>query len=348
MRKKVVQTAQQSSRTFIPRFVTVVVSFFFTCPGFSTSPLLTTWFPLPASPSCKRIEPIRMQEYDISDAVLKQRLGEIRTALQNRNAVALAALFHPRLQMQTEMIAKVLETEANTVGQRHEISDYQLWALRPQEKDHNEVQCEEEPIVIKTLYGYPLQMAYWVQSSGNEDLGRFFMLLVQDRTTWRIGAFRFQRWTYMKKEAEGWMAAAALSDQQKKPLEAFFARELAQKLLAGETLFTLPQVAGWQSLQAQRFPKAELDARVQKSLAPAAPVYIAPALSPKGHALLLRFVMEKEWSSLEIRAHCEKVTASILNDPDFSFLQGVRCGYLFPREVKDQDGIMGSVYVERK
>jgi hypothetical protein len=171
--------------------------------------------------------------------------------------------------------------------------------------------------------------------------------LVHDRTTWRIGAFRFQRWTYLKKEAEGWAAAAAVSDKEKKPVLAFFQMDLAQKLLAGETLFTLPYPESWKVLQERLLPKAQFEDRIQSCLGAEKPVYIAPALSAKGHSLLLRFVIEKEWTSLQTRAHCEKVAAALNNAPDFSFLQGVRCGYLFSNEPQDQDGKMGSVYVER-
>ena len=343
MRKKGVPIVQLSKRVL----ASMVASFLFSLPALANPALLATWFPLPSSPGCNSIEPKRMHEYEIADPVLVRRLGEIRTAIQERNAIALTALFHPRLQMQAEKVVQVFQVEESTVGARHEVSDYELWALRPQEKDHNQIQCESEPIVINTLYGYPLQMAYWVQSSGSEDLGRFFMLLVQDRTTWRIGAFRFQRWTYLKKNAEGWAAAADLAGAQKKPLEAFFQRDLAQKLLAGETLFTLPAVQSWKELQERTFSTAMFEAQVQKNLGAEKPLYIAPALSPNGHSLLLRFEIKEEWASTKIRAHCAEIAGRALKAPAFSFLQGVRCGYLFPGEPAAQDGKLGSVYVER-
>ncbi len=342
MRKKAVQIARLSDV-----FLMVSLAFAHCASGATAPDLLSTWFPLATSPSCKPLTPTRLNTYDIADSQLTQLLQDTRTAIQQRKSGALTALFHPRLTMQVEMLAKVFEIEKNTVGVKHEVSDYQLWALRPQEKDHNRVLCEEEPILIDTLYGYPLQMGYWIQTSGSEDLGRFFVLLVHDRSTWRIGGFRFQRWTYLKKNAEDWAVAADASDREKHPVLAFFQRDLAQKLLAGETRFTLPQPERWKEVQGQTFSTLAFETRVQKALQGDKAVYIATALSPKGHSLLLRFGMDREWSSTEIRSHCEKVAKKFWVDPEFAFLQGMRCGYVFPKESREKDGVMGSVYVER-
>jgi len=305
---------------------------------------VNTLFPVTSSSTCTLIESQKLHAYSLPDPDLVSKLKRIREGIQNRTLDR--TLFHPRLPIQEAELEKIFAVETEVVGQKHEVSDYRLWALHTEPT--TQVHCPDEPITIEGLYGYPLQFAYWIQSSGDKNLGRFFLLLVHDHKEWRIGAFRFQQWTYLEKNAQGWLQEAQQREKQEKnqvPLQTFFALDVAQKLIAGEALFTMPAQKEIQTLAATTLSQGQFETQVQQALGTLHPVYMAPALSPEGHALLLRFVLPQELAAPEIRKHCEDVQGKLRKAPAFAFLRGVRCGYLKPQEPHNRDGIWGSVYV---
>jgi hypothetical protein len=259
----------------------------------------------------------------------------------------LKPLFHPRLKVTTAAIHEVLTKQKTIIGKKYSTNIEQVWAIYNKERRVDRLKCEDDVLQISPLYGYDYQVSTWIQSTGDFEAGRFFVTLVPKDKSWYIGNFHWHQWTHKSKDYRNWTEEADGLFKGKNFLAAWVYYDLARKLLNGKTYFIHAGETLIAEHQKNFAPGTSWESEILKIFPTDKVVHLASALTTEGAGIMMRFSIEKELSAVDIKEHCKKSLRTLLAQPWFGPLSGLRCGYVMPREPQGKDGRLGSIYFDR-
>lgn len=302
--------------------------------------------------SCIKIGPkvpegSKTADYSWVDGALNKTLQDLKNGVGTNNAAMLKPLFHPRLKVTTAAIDEVLSKQKVIVGKNFTTQIEQVWTVYNKDRKVDRLPCEDDLLQISPLYGYEYQISTWLQSTGEKEAGRLFVTLVPKDKTWYIGNFHWHQWTHKAKDYRNWTEEADGLFKNKNYLAAWVYYDLARKLLHGKTYFLHAGETIIGGHQKDFAPGTSWQAEVLSLFPSDKVVHVASALTTEGAGLLMRFAIDKELSAVDIRDHCRRSLRTLIGQPWFGPLSGIRCGYVLPREARDKDGVLGSLYMDR-
>lgn len=270
----------------------------------------------------------------------------IVSQIEAQDSKKLQSFFHPRLGVSVEIIDKVLsKITASAVGPL-EVSLYKLWALNASQADSKGLYCEDEALTIYPQYGYPLQFALWISFLGKQELSRLFVQLVFAHDKWYIATFHAQKWSHQQKIYENWLAEAKQLAENKKIIEAYSFAEIAKKLTFGSGYYKLEATEQIESWQQSVMSTDQFASSIKKVLNDEKIIHTSPLFAQLGVGLLVRFLLPKELSAVEIRQHCESSLAKLNKEMWFkTTFKGLRCSYTLEGEALDREGRLGSLWL---
>lgn len=315
---------------------------FFCALALCTSAFAFAQSPVPRESICTDILP----QFNAQEPVGKF-LETLRIGLQDSDARTLAPLFHPRLKIDKNQIAPVLEHQRSALGPPFVVTLAGIWSLTSSDHASQVLDCplalSTGPLKIPTLYGYDHQVAALIDIQGKTEAGYVDVTLVHNTEGWWIGAFRWQNRTYLRQSAQDWITHSNNHAQKGLRLATYLERDLAQKLLMGSH-FHWPLLDTVTALQA---PQKTAWFDTFQALIPGQGLRdVATILVPKGPGLSLRFVVNQELPSHAIRNLCTDTLAKIRAEPGLSLVTTLRCTPLLPAESGANEGVMGSLSVQ--
>lgn len=281
------------------------------------------------------------------DSGLQDTVREIIKAMNNSDEKTLRDDFNPRLKIKAGQVAGSLMKLKKIIGSKYAVTNYRVVALNSPDGSTGPIECEDTGVLMHPLYGYPLSAGVWLQATGEEEVARIFIALVPSKKDWTIGAFHIQQWTHAGKDFAMWYETAQGFALKNHKTSAYIAADIAAKLLDGGGFLVFPvkqEAEAWRDKQMSHeawvkaihatFPQDEL-------------VHVATLFVRGGAGVLLRFGIKAEISANAVREDCKVHLQKAMAAEWGEAIQGIRCGYNFPRENAKSEGVMGSIYISK-
>lgn len=279
------------------------------------------------------------------DASLDETLRSILKAVKAKSDKELQPHFHKRLNVSLAAIAETFGKMDVVYGQPFDVSLFRLWALNTVDGSVGALPCKDDGLKIFPHYGYPLQMAAWLQIMGQKELGRVFVTLVPLEGRWQIGAFHVQQWTHASKDYAAWaedgQKVAALGH---KPA-AFLRYDLAVKLLDGGGFVEFDVAPDMVKLRDQVMAPADWDKAVRDALPGFELLHTSSLLVVDGTGILIRIKIPAEISVENMKKTCRDLGMLLLKQPWSSHVEGIRCSFNTAKEDPKREGSLGSIYM---
>lgn len=274
---------------------------------------------------------------------------ELQQALSSRDYAGLATLMHPRLQATSQAVAQAMGSLK--VAPRTPAALHQLWAVYSHDYASVDADCDDEDIILSSLYGYQMQVFGWFALADGKEIARVMVSIVPVAGELYLGLMRAHMWTHHGKTPMEWVAEADQELAQNHTLSAYVKYKAAQMLLDGGTYYRLPLQEQIKEFLVSRQASAVWQTEVARQISPQAEAQLVratPLLTVGGAGMYLRFALDKEWSSQQIRAHCGQVLAGFEQLAAMAHLTGIRCGYYLPFETDYTiDSMLGGLYVAK-
>ena len=286
--------------------------------------------------------------YDYVDPALEKILSTLKKSIETNDHYAIQKLFHPRLAVSTGALKQIYIKIETNIGKKVEANIERVWALYTKDGSSEDIECENDELFISPQYGYDFQYGVWVSILGAKELGKIFLSLVPTNNHLYIGAFHFQIWTHMKKDYIGWIKDADIDYKEKNLISAFIKYDLAKKLIFGKSFYRLKSESEIDKFIDENLNRKVWEQLLVDSLPSDTLIHATSILASKGAGLMLRFSLDKELSSYDIKEHCKKVFRTLDKQQWFKKLHGVRCGYNLPQESNHlKDGVLGSIFIDK-
>ena len=281
------------------------------------------------------------------DPKLGQTIEVIKNGVQAEAADILKPLFHPRLKVSKGMIEEVLQKQKTLIGKPYLTNIDQVWAIYSKDRSVDKIQCVDDFMKISPLYGYEYQISLWISSTGERETGKIFVTLVPKDGNWLIGNFHWQQWTHKAKDFRNWVEEADQLFLSKNYLAAWIYYDLARKLVYGKTYFFHAGESLISDHQAKFAPGDAWKVDIAKLFPSEKISALNSILTKDGVGIAVRFGLEKELSAMDIGEHCKKNLKTLISQPWFNPVSGLKCGYTLPGEPTNKDGHLGSIYIDR-
>lgn len=318
-------------------------------------PLITKVFgQIPSEKACLDIKKMAAgsdtktrSSYAYIDDGLNTLLELLNSSVKSLDHFPLRKLFHPHLAVSSSALKNVLASVRGNLGEKLEVSTETLWALYTKDGSSKEIQCESDAVEISPQYGYDLQFGAMISILGKNEIGKIFVTIVPSNGNFYIGAFHFQMWTHKGKDYLAWVKEADEDFKNKHFMASYIKYDLAKKLIYGKTFFKLNFESKLDTFLDTNLNKSTWEKEIANSLPSDKIIHASSMLSAEGAGLMLRFLIPKELSAHDIRAHCTRVHQDLYKTDWFKEIHGVRCGYNLPHEADlDKDGFLGSIFVD--
>jgi hypothetical protein len=306
-----------------------------------------------ADGDCRRIVPRASSQisntkmakatYSWFDGQLQIALLELIDHMENQDGEALAKLFHPRIKASAAELRSILSTISSRIGEPVQPSIGNVWALLTEKLKPVEHYCQGEQIGVWSQSGYPVQIGVWLQLLGSEELAKGFLLLVPYENRYVIGAMHFQQWTHQGKTPEQWLTEVEKLAKANHELASFAYLDIVAKLVNPSPHYRLDVFDQIYQLQKSSLKKANALDQLRRVFPSDKLVYTGGILHQKGIGLLIRMEITEEPSLNETKAACERIWKTLGDKKLTDGLEAIRCSYIFPKEKKTTDGVLGSV-----
>ncbi len=258
--------------------------------------------------------------------------------------------FHSRAKVKKSIGDKIQAILAHRYSKPWEFSIFRVWELRHPDKSKSIYQCPQaDNSQIISRYGYANQYMVWIQILGQNELGRLLISIAPDtKQELVIVGFHIQQWTQSGKDWEYWTRQGNERLQEKQPLHAYFAYDVARKLLEGGDFVAYEFKKEITATQETIFSQAELVRKLQALVPIQSIAYVASALNRDGVGLFVRLRVPSDKSTADLQKECKALGSALIKaswlNPDYS---GLRCNFLLPTEVAERDGRLGGFYFTR-
>lgn len=313
---------------------------------------------IPVKKLCKKLRRQKITETPGTKAVatysfkyidegLDSLLNKLITGIEQSDQPQVRKLFHPSLKVSSASINNVLAKIKGNNGKNVRLSVEKLWALYTLDGSAENIPCEEDNISISPQYGYDLQFAAWISVAGEKELAKIFISVVPVKENLFIGAFNLKNWTHNGKDHLSWIKEADKDYKDKIFGIAYLKYDIARKLLFGKSYYEFDDQSKIEEFIEQNLNKKQFEKAIQDELTQQKILRVNSILATGGVGLMIRFLIEKEWSAHAIREHCKKNYLKLNEKKWFKNLNSLRCGYNLPHE-KDptRDGILGSILID--
>ncbi|MDQ3233704.1 MAG: hypothetical protein M3Q07_17945 [Pseudobdellovibrionaceae bacterium] len=316
----------------------------------SSSPSLATTKappPPPRSPQCELISKGPGVALQTQEILLHNFLNEWLDAVRTDQWSRIEGFFHPRAKRTKDLGEKIKMILKNRYDVPWQFSVFRVWRITTPEA-HKAIldSCPDASgasIIVQN--GYETQYMVWLQIMGQNELGRMMIAVAPDKGRMYATALRLQQWTQQGEDAEAWVQKAETAFKADQKIPAYFALDVAHKLLAGEDLLIYPRQR--QILDARNgiVSQAELVKKLNEALNVKSIAYIGSLLTKEGTGILLREVIEKQEPTSDLQKRCLSRGEALIK---LGWLAagktGLRCNYIFPGMDPERDSPMGGLY----
>jgi hypothetical protein len=315
-----------------------------------TSPSLSAKEAAPPSPPATRCELISKGPgvaLQTQEILLHNFLNEFLDAVRKDSWQTIEKLFHPRAKRTKDLGDKMKAILKNRYDEPWQFSVFRVWRIStPDARKTILDSCpENEGAHIITQNGHETQYMIWLQIMGKNELGRIMIAVASDKGRMYATALRIQQWTQQGEDAEIWVQRAEERFKADQKIPAYFALDVAQKLLAGEDLLIYPRQRQIIDARNGIVKQAELVKTLNESLKVNSIAYIGSLLTKEGTGILLREVIEKQEVTSILQERCKTRGEALIK---LGWLEagktGLRCNYIFPGMDPDKDSQMGGFY----
>jgi hypothetical protein len=295
-------------------------------------------------PSCQIVDRGPKVNLGKLDAKLGEFGNQVLSSLVGKDEDKIGRFFHERLRAGKDFGKRIFSVLKVTYDEPWQFSIYRVFALNTVDGDKQQFNCDEG-LHVTSLYGYNLQMGFWVQVMGENELGRIFFIAVPKGDTWKIGGFHVQQWTYQGKDFQQWFLAGTAALDAKQTLQAYMGFDIAQKMLFGGDF--LDYEAKPELLKARdiAMPKDELKLKMQALFPKRDMVYVGTVMPKDGPGWLIRERLDKEIPLEQLTSRCLSIGKTLISNKWLvEGNGGVNCNFLLPREDPEAQGKLGGFY----
>lgn len=282
-----------------------------------------------------------------ADSHLQDTVRELIKALNQGDEKTIRDAFNPRLKVKAGQVAASLMSLKKIVGAKYAVTNYRVFALNSPDGNTAAIPCDEAGIAVHPLYGYPLSAAVWLQATGDEEIAKIFIELVPSKKDWTIGAWHVQQWTHAGKDFGIWFESAQAYAQKGHKASAYITADIAAKLLDGGGFVEFPNRDAAEEWRDKQLTQEAWHKQVRSIFPQDEIVHLATLFVRGGAGVLMRFGIKAELSANAIKDQCKTHLQKILTSEWGEAIQGMRCGYNFPRENPKAEGVLGSIYIAR-
>lgn len=304
-------------------------------------------------PDCIKIRPGLMQEDLVGldpsfDLSIKDKLLK---SLEASDADGLLSLFHPRLKEAVRnQVLEALALHQTVLKDPLQASILSFWFLHAKDGAVMDLRCEgvhpQESVTVSTHYGYPFQLALWIQLMGEKELGRVFVTLVPKNGTWVLASFHTQKWTHLGRSPDDWVKEAGLELKEDLKISAYIKLDFAKKLYEGSSRFQTSKKDEIGKKQDSVMSRSDWEQAIQAQLSSWKIPYMSSIVMEKGVGLFLRVEYAQEVPPVQTQKDCQQIKDDLSKQPWFHRISHLRCGFLIRGEDPKKDGVMGSFLIE--
>lgn len=303
--------------------------------------------PLYAEDSCELLSRGPGVDLSQSEVTLHNQLDGILSDLRNDKFETFAKHFHPRAKVKKDIGEKLKSILQNRYDAPWQFSVFRVWRLKtPTASKVIFDNCPEtDGARIIGLYGYEKQYAVWIQIMGQNELGRLIFSIAPDKGKDLIVGFRIQQWTQSGDDWSVWARRGEQAELNKNFKEAYFAYDIAQKLIDGKDLVVYPLQASLLKKRDEMFSQANLVAAINKDLGIDSIAYVGTLLAKEGSGLFIREYIKSERPTSELHDMCLNRGRSLQKTSWLKESQGIRCNFIFKGMDPLKDSGLGGFYL---
>jgi hypothetical protein len=272
---------------------------------------------------------------------------QVIKSIDSKDSKLLSSLFHKRLKVTSSKASAALNTVHKIAGSKASTSLFRLMAVNSPDGSTSGIECPDTGVVTHPLYGFPLTLGVWLQTTGESEVVRVYFQLAPEGRNWAIGAWHVQQWTHEAKDYEGWYQLGVKDVQAKNNMSGYVALDIALKLMDGGGFLDFPVAQDIKTLKDKTFSPSAFEQAVKSLFPNDKIVYVGTVFVRGGSGIVMRMQAPAELSAHAIKDDCTKKVASLAAKEPSSSLLGIRCVYNFPSEPSNQDGVMGGMFVKR-
>lgn len=258
--------------------------------------------------------------------------------------------FHKRAKVKKSIGDKLSAIISHRYQKPWEFSVFRVWELKHKDKAKHIYDCPEaDHSSIISRYGYDTQYAVWMQLMGQNELGRLLLSIAPNKQNQLvIIGFHIQQWTQSGHDWEYWTKEGNRRLEAKQPLHAYFAYDVAHKLLEGGDFVAYKIKSDILETQQKIFSQKDLVSKLQTLVPMQSIAYVATALNRDGVGLFVRLRVAEVKSTNALQKECMDLGTALIKaswlSPEYS---GLRCNFLLPHEKVEQNGKLGGFYYTR-
>ncbi len=281
------------------------------------------------------------------EARLHSFVNELLTVLRSDKYESLSNFFHPGTRVGSKVGTKIHTLLRNRYDQPWQFSVFRIWRLTSKEGTKGLVRTcpDNDGAIIITQYGHETQYALWLQIMGQNELGRLVLAVAPIQGKMQIVGFRIQQWTELGEDAESWTKRAQSWLQQNERIQAYFAFDVAQKLLAGEDFVIYPQQRALREARDELFTQAKIVKLINDQLKTQSIAYVGGLVAKDGTGILIREIVAPDESTHKLHDLCLKRGSSLKRAGWLREKQGLRCNFIVAGMDPTQDSPLGGFYL---
>ena len=280
-----------------------------------------------------------------ADKSLGDFIKAVIEGVEKRSAKKLLPLFHKRLNIGLPVMNQVLTDLNNVYREPFNVSIFRLWALNTVDGSTKALPCDGSRLSLYPLYGYNLQFGVWLQIMGQKELGRIYLSIVPADGRWNIGSFNAQQWTHEGKDFATWSEEAVKQSNMGYKVAAWTKLDIASKLLDGGGFVEIAMRDEILAARNQQMAKSDWEKKMRAVLKDWDVGYVASMLVTGGAGILVRLKIPAEISAHDVLLDCRKLARTMMKQKWSSYLAGVRCSYIMPKEDPAKEGALGGVFL---
>lgn len=282
------------------------------------------------------------------EILLHNFLSDFLEALRSDRWEKIEGFFHPRAKKTKDLGEKMQAILKNRYDTPWQFSVFRVWRITiPNARKAILDSCPETggaSIIVQN--GYETQYMLWLQIMGQNELGRIILAVGPDKGRMYATALRLQQWTQQGEDSEAWEQKALTAAKAEQKIAAYFAFDVAQKLLAGEDLLIYPRQRQLIVTRDSIVSQADLVKKMNDALKINTIAYIGSLLTKEGTGILIREVVEKQEPTSDLLQRCQSRGQALIQ---LGWLTpgktGLRCNYIFPGMDPEQDSPLGGLYL---
>lgn len=258
--------------------------------------------------------------------------NEVLSFFESATSSSLLPFFHPRLKIKKEKLQAFYQIEKSRLGSFLKPSLFRVWKISSQEEKAEKIYCEKDGVSLLSHYGYPHQLAFWINLLGDKEQGVLFFSLVPKEGTYLIGSFQVVKWSHGKKGYEAWVKEAL---QEKSKELAYLKLDVARKLSLGSPFFEIDATKEIEALQEKLFTQKEFSHLYKNKLKSFKIESVNSIFNTKGIGLKFSYLpLEEKKEMVDMKEDCLKMKDSL--GPVSRELSGIRCDLAFKDDISSQ------------